>query len=119
MVVGSSEQHDTIENLVRYTEWQIDFLANMSKEMETEKQLEARAVRKLSAYIFWVVLVSMGLLLLNAGLVFGLAKAVEEALPNVPLIGPLSQFSIFILPILLLYLEWYVWDILSSGRNRS
>jgi hypothetical protein len=30
----------------------------------------------------------------------------------------LPQLIIYTLPILLLFLEWYAWDILTSGRRR-
>lgn len=86
---------------------------------EQEKALERRAVRQLALYTMMVVLVSVLLLALNAGMVFGLATNLGESLQFLPLIGPLTQLSIFILPILLLFLEWYAWDVLSSARRRQ
>jgi hypothetical protein len=85
---------------------------------EQEKAMERRAVRQLALYTMMVVLVSVLLLALNAGMVFGLATNLGESLQFLPLIGPLTQLSIFILPILLLFLEWYAWDVLSSARRR-
>lgn len=86
---------------------------------EQEKAMERRAVRQLALYTMMVVLVSVLLLALNAGMVFGLATNLGESLQFLPLIGPLTQLSIFILPILLLFLEWYAWDVLSSARRRQ
>lgn len=86
---------------------------------EQEKALERRAVRQLALYTLMVVLISVLLLALNAGMVFGLATNLGESLQFLPLIGPLTQLSIFILPILLLFLEWYAWDVLSSARRRQ
>lgn len=86
---------------------------------EQEKALERRAVRQLALYTMMLVLISVLLLALNAGMVFGLATNLEESLQFLPLIGPMTQLTIFIVPILLLFLEWYTWDVLSSARRRQ
>jgi uncharacterized BrkB/YihY/UPF0761 family membrane protein len=91
----------------------------MNTVHEQEKALERRAVRQLALYTLMVVLVSVLLLALNAGMVFGLATSLGESLQFLPLIGELTQLSIFVLPILLLFLEWYAWDVLSSARRRQ
>jgi hypothetical protein len=85
---------------------------------DQDRAIERRAVWQLALYTLMVTLISICMLALNAGLVFGLAKALGESLQFLPLIGPMTQFAIFVVPILLLFLEWYVWDILSSARRR-
>jgi hypothetical protein len=85
---------------------------------DKDRAIERRAVWQLALYTLMVTLISICMLALNAGLVFGLAKALGESLQFLPLIGPMTQFAIFVAPILLLFLEWYVWDILSSARRR-
>jgi hypothetical protein len=92
---------------------------NMGADQDLERKLERRAVRQLAIYTLMVILISVLLLGLNAGLVFGLATTVGESLQFLPLIGPMTQFAIFILPVLLLFVEWYVWDVLSSSRRRN
>lgn len=86
---------------------------------EQDKALERRAVRQLALYTMMLVLISVLLLALNAGMVFGLATNLGESLQFLPLIGPMTQLTIFIVPILLLFLEWYAWDVLSSARRRQ
>jgi hypothetical protein len=86
---------------------------------EQEKALERSAVRQLALYTMMLVLISVLLLALNAGMVFGLATNLGESLQFLPLIGQITQLTIFIVPILLLFLEWYAWDVLSSARRRQ
>ncbi|MFN7732521.1 MAG: hypothetical protein ACK5OB_11505 [Pirellula sp.] len=90
----------------------------MGTAQDKDRAIERRAVWQLALYTLMITLISICMLALNAGLVFGLAKALGESLQFLPLIGPMTQFAIFVAPILLLFLEWYVWDILSSARRR-
>ncbi|MCU0706746.1 MAG: hypothetical protein MUF23_00480 [Pirellula sp.] len=90
----------------------------MNRERDSDRNQEAKAVWKLSAYVFGVVLISVLLLAINAGMVFGLASVLEARYQTVPLIEQISQYSIYVFPIILLYFEWYAWDVLSSTRRR-
>lgn len=90
----------------------------MNRERDLERTLEARAVWKLAAYIFGVVFVSIVLLALNAGMVFALASVLEDRFETVPWIEHMTQYAIYLFPVILLYLEWYSWDVLSSTRRR-
>jgi hypothetical protein len=56
-------------------------------------------------------------------MVFGLVQALGWMFPRLDATDELSpsalpQLIIYTLPILLLFLEWYAWDILTSGRRR-
>jgi hypothetical protein len=88
------------------------------REQEYDQSQESKALWRLAAYIFGIVLASIFMLAINAGMVFGLAAVLESTFRNVPLIEPIIQYSIYVLPMLLLYLEWYAWDILVSARRR-
>lgn len=88
------------------------------REQEYDHRQESKALWKLAGYILGVVMSSILMLAINAGMVFGLASVLDATFQNVPLIEPLIQYSIYVLPMLLLYLEWYAWDILSSARRR-
>ncbi len=90
----------------------------MPSEGDYERRTETRAVWQLALYVLGVVVISTLLLGVNAGMIFGLAKALEESMQSIPLIEPLTQYAIYVIPMLLLCLEWYVWDILSSSRRR-
>lgn len=90
----------------------------MQRDNEQERLVESQALWKLSAYIFGVVAVSALLLAVNAGMVFGLATSLGTRFQNFPLIEPLTQYAIYVVPVLFLYLEWYAWDVLISIRRR-
>ncbi|MBU6236214.1 MAG: hypothetical protein KGQ51_00205 [Planctomycetes bacterium] len=88
------------------------------REQEYDQSQESRALWRLAAYIFGIVSASILMLSVNAGMVFGLAAVLESTFQNVPLIEQIIQYSIYVVPMLLLYLEWYAWDILVSARRR-
>jgi hypothetical protein len=89
----------------------------MPREQQYDRIQESRALWKLAAYIFAVVIVSVILLAINAGMVFGLATALESILQFVPLIESITQYAIYVFPVLFLFLEWYAWDVLISIRR--
>lgn len=91
----------------------------MSQENKLSQNIENRAVWKLALYVFGVVVVSTMMLAVNAGMIFGLFHGVASYLPGFPGIDQLMQLIVFIAPFLLLYLEWYVWDVISARRLRS
>ncbi|MFO0013432.1 MAG: hypothetical protein ACK553_11860 [Planctomycetota bacterium] len=91
----------------------------MPSDQQHEQTLESRALWKLAAYIFGVVVISVLLLAVNAGMVFGLATALEARFQTFPLIEPITQYAIYVVPVLFLYLEWYAWDVLISIRRHK
>jgi hypothetical protein len=88
-------------------------------DQETNPGAENRAVRRLVLYVLGIVLVSAALLAVNTGLIFSLAQGISSVLPATIGIPQLVQLLIFVGPVLLLYLEWYVWDVMTSRRVRS
>ncbi len=86
---------------------------------EQTNRSESRAIWKLTGYLLWIVLVSTFLLALNAGITFGLVKQFEEYFPNLIGVDVISQLSIYIMPIILLFLEWHLWDILRGSWTRQ
>ncbi len=88
------------------------------REQEYDQSQESKAQWRLAVYVFGVVLASIIMLAINAGMVFGLASVLDVAFQNFLLVEPIIQYSIYVVPMLLLYLEWYAWDILVSARRR-
>ncbi len=89
--------------------------------METQEyqpQLERRALRSLGLYIFWVAIVSSLLFAVNTGLVFAFTKGLETRLPDLQGIETIKKFALYLLPMMLLYAEWYTWDVLTTRRAR-
>ena len=90
----------------------------MSKDFELNSQNENKAVRKLVLYIFGIVLISTLMLAFNTGLIFSLAFGLKNFLPAFPGSNEFIQLIIYLGPVILLYFEWYAWDVLTSGRIR-
>lgn len=91
----------------------------MQRDEEQDRIEESKAIWKLSAYVFGVVAISGLLLAVNAGMVFGLATSLGSRFQTFPLIEPITQFAIYVVPVLFLYLEWYAWDVLISIRRHK
>jgi hypothetical protein len=91
----------------------------MSPDPEYSSQTENKAVRKLVLYVLLIVFVSAILLAINTGMIYSLAQGVSQQLPDLPMIPQIAQLFIFVGPVTLLYLEWYVWDVISARRVRS
>jgi hypothetical protein len=96
----------------------------MKPAIDPEQQAERKALRQLILFIFGETLISVALLALNAGMVFGLVQALGWLFPRFDLADELSpsaiqQLIIYSLPVLLLFLEWYAWDVLSSVRKSN
>ncbi len=85
----------------------------------SDLRTENRAVLRLVIYVFGVILVSSFLLALNTGMFFALSQGTKSLLPSMDGISQLIQFANYICPIILLYLEWYAWDVISSRRLPS
>ncbi len=86
----------------------------MSSASEPNPRIENRAVFRLALYIGWFVVVSAALLAVNTWMIFSLALGVSKILAKLPGIAILSQLLIFIGPMVLLYLEWFAWDVIYS-----
>jgi hypothetical protein len=96
----------------------------MKPTLDPDQLAERKALRQLLLYIFGEVIVSIFLLAINAGMVFGLVQALGWLFPRFDVSDELSpsalpQLIIYTLPVLLLFLEWYAWDIMTSSRRRS
>ena len=94
----------------------------MKTNLDPERLVERKAVRQLFVYIFGEVILSVLLLAINAGMVFGLVQALGWLFPRFDVSDELSpsalpQLIIYTFPVLLLFLEWYAWDILTSARR--
>jgi hypothetical protein len=86
----------------------------MSAQSEYDPKTEKRAMRRLAIYVFFFVLVSAVLLSVNTLMVYSLAQGIGKLLPEIMGISIVSQLMIFIGPMVLLYLEWFLWDVLSG-----
>ena len=88
----------------------------MNPESEFDPKTENRAAFLLAVYVLWFVLVSAGLLAINTWMIYSLAQGTARLLPEMYAITILVQLMIFIGPMVLLYLEWFVWDVIFSQR---
>ncbi len=77
---------------------------------------ENGAVLRLMIYVFGLIVVSCFLLALNTGMFFALTQELRSVLPELDGLSQLIQLANYICPVILLYLEWYAWDVLSSRR---
>ena len=89
-------------------------LLAMSSQTEFDPKNENRDVFRLSLYIGWFVLVSAFLLTINTWMIYSWALGVAKVFSKLPGIEILSQLLIFIGPMVLLYLEWFAWDVIYS-----
>jgi hypothetical protein len=87
-------------------------------QQDYNAQNENRAVFKLVLYILGVILVSALMLAVNTGLVFSLAQGIATLLPEMIGVPQFVQLIIFVGPVVLLYLEWYVWDVMVVRKVR-
>jgi hypothetical protein len=91
---------------------------NMEKELN-EQAAERRALRRLIAYVFGLVVISSFLLAVNTGMIFGLTQAIRTLIPEWAGNSQVFQFINYICPMILLYLEWYAWDVISARQMHS
>ena len=83
-----------------------------------QKKQSTRGVGwRLSIYVISVMLVSCALLAANIGMVFVFFTSFVDYIPAqaVPYIG---QFTMYVGPYLLLFLEWQLWDSLADPFRR-
>jgi len=88
----------------------------MTPDPEHNPRAENKAAFGLTVYIFCIVAVSSVLLIVNTAMVFSLTQGTSSLLPAIPM---LAQILVFTLPMLLLYLEWYLWDVFAARLLRS
>ncbi len=91
----------------------------MSEPLTQDQIAEKRAVRQLIWTIFREIFISIILLAINAGMVFGLVQALGSIFPRLDISDELTpsalpQLIIYLVPVMLLFLEWHAWDILTS-----
>jgi hypothetical protein len=91
----------------------------MSEPLTQDQIAEKRAVRQLIWTIFREIFISIILLAINAGMVFGLVQALGSIFPRLDVSDELTpsalpQLIIYLVPVMLLFLEWHAWDILTS-----
>ncbi len=90
----------------------------MLADSEYDPKTENRAALRLAAYVFYFVLVSAVLLAINTWMIYSLAQGTAKLLPDVYVVTLFVQLLIFIGPMVLLYLEWFAWDVIYAQRSR-
>jgi hypothetical protein len=83
----------------------------MPPDSDHDQSAENRATLQLAIYILTFVLVSSLLLAVNTWMIFSLSQGTAKLLPQVPGLSILVQLVVFIGPMVLLYLEWFAWDV--------
>ena len=92
----------------------------MTKQAEQDKGVsESKARRFLTGYILFVICVSSLLFIFNMGIVYALTRGIESRFSETFGIAGIVQFLLFVLPVILVFAEWYLWDILLAKRYRS
>jgi hypothetical protein len=84
-----------------------------------DRASEARARRFLTAYVLFVVGLSSLLFIFNIGIVYSLTRVIESEFADLVGITGIVQFLLFVLPVALIFAQWYLWDILFATRYRS
>jgi len=82
----------------------------MPTESDYDRKIENRAVFRLSVYVLGFVMISSALLIINTWMIFSLVQGtanLHQQIPNI--IGPM----------VLLFLEWFAWDVLYANRARA
>lgn len=82
----------------------------MPTESDYDRKIENRAVFRLSVYVLGFVMISSALLIINTWMIFSLVQGtanLHQQIPNI--IGPM----------VLLFLEWFAWDVLYENRARA
>ncbi len=83
------------------------------------RESETKARRFLTGYILFVICVSSFLFIFNMGIVYSLTRGIESKFSEMFGITGVVQFLLFVLPVGLVFAEWYLWDILLAKRYRS
>ena len=91
----------------------------MPPESDYDRKLENRSAFRLSVYVLGFVIISAVLLVINTWMIFSLAQGIAKLLQQIPYISILVQLLIFIGPMVLLFLEWFAWDVIYANRVRA
>lgn len=84
----------------------------MSSNADYDPKAENRAAFRLALYAILLVVVSSILLAINTWMIYGLSQGTSKLLPDIEGVTFALQLLIFIGPMVLLYLEWFAWDVL-------
>ena len=79
----------------------------MPTESDYDRKIENRAVFRLSVYVLGFVIISSALLIINTWMIFSLVQGtanLHQQIPNI--VGPM----------VLLFLEWFAWDVMYANR---
>ncbi len=90
----------------------------MSSNSDYDSKAENRAAFRLALYAIWLVIVSSLLLAINTWMIFALSQGIAKLLPDVEGVTFALQLLIFIGPMVLLYLEWFAWDVLAQTKGK-
>jgi hypothetical protein len=89
-------------------------------EGPSEQAMYRQALWRLAAYVAMTFLVSGVLLLLNVGIVYTVFAGLAQYTLDETYAQKIGQFVLFIGPFLLLFPEWYIYDVLiAPSRQRS
>ncbi len=91
----------------------------MPSNADYDSKTENRAAFLLALYAIWLVIVSSVLLAINTWMIFALSQGTAKLLPNIVGISFALQLLIFIGPMVLLYLEWFAWDVVFAQSKRN
>jgi hypothetical protein len=84
-----------------------------------QKKSSFRPYIGLAMFSLYTVIVSSLALIFNAALIFALYSASMQLLPDWFSMVQLGQFVLFVGPMLLLVLEWMLWDYLSVRMRKQ
>ena len=84
-----------------------------------DPKVENQAVVRLAIYILWFVVLSSFLLAINTWMIYSLAQGTARLLPQLPVVSILVQLLNFIGPMVLLFHEWYAWDVIFANRIKT
>ncbi len=86
----------------------------------SDRAMYRQALWRLAAYVVMIFLVSGVLLLLNVGIVYAVFAGLAQYTLDETYAQKIGQFVLFIGPFLLLFPEWYIYDVLiAPSRQRS
>ena len=88
----------------------------MHSGSDYDPKIENRAAVRLAIYILLFVVLSSLLLAINTWMIYSMAQGTAKLLPQLPVVSILVQLLNFIGPMVLLFLEWYAWDVIFANR---
>ena len=91
----------------------------MNSNVDYDPKTENRAALRLAIYAIWLVIVSSVLLAINTWMIYALSQGTAKLLPDIEVIAFAMQSLIFVGPMVLLYLEWFAWDVVFAHVLRK